>query len=131
MAAPEFSPAVVAFIIDHVRSLDDLQLLMAIIESDERWWDALAAAREFGMPETAARAALDRFASGNLLDIRLTDDVRYQFCPGTAGLRETARAAADAYRRHPIAVARLVPRESTRRIADFADAFRIRRNDDR
>jgi hypothetical protein len=131
MAAPEFDPAVVAFVTHHVRSLDELQLLMAIIQSGQRWWDVPTAAREFGIPETAARVALDRFASHNLLDIRITDDVRYQFSPGTEDLRETAHAAADAYRRHPIAIARLVPRESTRRIADFADAFRIRRDDDR
>jgi DNA-binding MarR family transcriptional regulator len=130
MASPEFSRAIVAFITDHVRSLDELQLLMAIIQSDERWWDSSAAAREFGMTIATARAALDRFAAGNLLDIRITDDVRYQFRPGTDELRDVARNAFDAYRRHPIAVARLVPREPSRRIADFADAFRIRRDDD-
>jgi hypothetical protein len=130
MGSPRFDPAVVAFITDHVRSLDELQLLMAIIQSGARWWDVTAAAREFGMPTSDARASLDRFASHNLLDIRITDDVRYQFRPGTDELRDAARAASDAYRKHPIAVVRLVPREPRRGITDFADAFRIRRDED-
>lgn len=130
MDPSEVSPAVAAFITDHVRSLDELQLLMAIMQSGERWWDASSAARESGLPVPAARAVLDRFAARNLLDIRITDDVRYQFSPGTPALRDTARMAAEVYRKRPLAVARLVPREPRRGITDFADAFRIRRDED-
>src|SRR5688572_30210895 len=100
MASPEFSPAVVAFMADHVRSLDELQLLMSIIQSGDRWWDARIAAREIGMSQAAAGEVLDRFAARNLLDIRVSDDVRYQFCPGTDALRDAARATVDAYRRN-------------------------------
>jgi len=130
MVSPEFAPAVVAFITANVRSLDELELLMSIMQSSERWWDARVAAREIGMSHAAAGEALDRFAAHNLLDIRVTDDVRYQFCPGTETLRDAARAATEAYRRNPIALARLVARPSHRGITDFADAFRIRRDDD-
>ena len=119
MVSPAFAPAVVAFIADHVRSLDELQLLMSIIQSSERWWDARVAAREIGMSHAAAGEALDRFAAHNLLDIRVTDDVRYQFCPGTEALRDAARATTDAYRRNPIALARLVARPSPRGITDL------------
>jgi len=82
------------------------------------------------MPEAEARAALEHLAARNLLDIRIGRDLRYQFRPGTLELREAARAAAEAYRRHPIDLARLVSPER-RSITDFADAFRIRRDDDR
>lgn len=129
MVSSEFSPAVVAFMADHVRSLDELQLLMSVIQSSERWWDARVAAREIGLSHAAAGEALDRFAAQNLLDIRVTDEVRYQFRPGTDVLRDAARATSEAYRRNPIALARLVARTSPRGIADFADAFRIRRDD--
>ena len=127
MAAP-LDPAVATFIADHIRTLDELQLLMSIIQSGDRWWDVPTAAREFGISATEARKALDRFAAHNLLDIRITDDVRYQFCPGTEALLDAARATSDAYRRQPIVVARLVPQQP-RSIKDFADAFRIRRDD--
>ena len=129
MAAREVGPIVAAFLARHVRTLDELQLLMSIIQSGDRWWDVASAARELGMTATDARAALDRFAARNLLDLRLGEDVRYQFCPGTPELRAAAHDTLEAYRGNPIAVARAVT-PKTRGIADFADAFRIRRDDD-
>jgi hypothetical protein len=131
MAAPVLAPVVSAFLARHVRNLDDLHLLMSMIQSGDRWWDVASAAREFGLTPTAARAALDRFAAQNLLDLRLAEDVRYQFCPGTEELRAAARETLDAYRTNPIAVARAAMSQTGRGITDFADAFRIRRDDDR
>jgi len=72
-----FAPSVVAFVTDHVRTLAELQLLIAIIQSDDRWWDASAAARESGLSLQEARRARDHFGAHNLLDIRITGDVRY------------------------------------------------------
>jgi hypothetical protein len=131
MPGPDFSPAIVTFVRTHVRSVEELQLLMALAHTPDRWWDARSAAREVGMPGRDARSAFDFFAAHNLLDIRITDDVRYQFRPGTDALREAARDTAAAYRSRPIDVARLVSGTRARAARDFADAFRIRRHDDR
>lgn len=131
MPKASIAPVVLAFVAEHVRSLDELQLLMAIIQSEGRWWDAATAAREFGISVPDARAALDHFAAHNLLDIRITEDVRYQFRPGTPQLGEAAHATAEAYRRRPVDLAALVKRPSGRSVTDFADAFRIRRDADR
>jgi hypothetical protein len=127
----DVSDAVIAFVRAHVRSVDELQLLMAVANAPERWWGPAAAARELGMAVRDARSALDHFAARNLLDIRITDDVRYQFHPGTEALRQAAREAAAAYRSQPIDVAKLVSGTRSRAARDFADAFRIRRHDDR
>lgn len=131
MSPQEFSPLVLAFMAEHVQSLEELRLLMAVIQSPDRWWDAAAAARELGTSAAAARRVLDRLAAHNLLDIRITGDVRYQFRPGTEDLRQAALTAAEAYRSNPLALAQLVTAAAARRIRDFADAFRIRRDDDR
>jgi hypothetical protein len=125
------SPVVLAFMADHIRSLEELQLLMAVIQSPDRWWDAAAATRELGITTTSARRALDHLAAHNLLDIRITGDVRYQYRPGTDDLRAAARATEEAYRSNPLALAQLVTGTARRGIRDFADAFRIRRDDDR
>ena len=55
------------------------------------------AAREFGFTLPEALAALERFAALNLMDIRVSGDVRYQFRPGTEELRYAARATVGAY----------------------------------
>lgn len=120
-----------AFVADHIRSLEELQLLLAVVQSPDRWWDVTMAARELGMTATAARRGLDALAARNLLDIRITGDVRYQFRPGTDALRDAAVATEETYRMNPLAVVRLVARTDRRGLRDFADAFRIRPDDDR
>ena len=122
-----FPPSVVAFVTDNVRSLAELQLLIAIIQSGDRWWDASAAARESGLSVQEARRALDYFGAHNLLDIRITGDVRYQYRPGTPALRESAEACAAAFRSRPLDLAQLVTGPSPSNVRDFADAFRVRR----
>ena len=122
-------PVVLAFVADHIRSLEELQLLMAVIHAPERWWDAATAARELILPLSVARRTLDHFAAHNLLDIRITGDVRYQFHPGTDDLRAAARACVEAYDAHPQEMVELVKGKMS--VRDFSDAFRIRRDDDR
>lgn len=129
MPRRKVSPVVRAFLLTHVRTLDELQLLMTVAQSSERWWDAAAIANELGMEGRDAGATLERFASRNLLDIRITDDVHYRFRPGTAELSEAAAATIEAYRASPVDVARVIT-ERPRRITDFADAFRLRGKDD-
>jgi hypothetical protein len=130
MSSQRLPISVQVFVAEHIRNVEELQLLIAIIQSGDRWWDSPAAARELGISTTAARRALDHLAARNLLDIRITGDVRYQFCPGTEELRAAAHATDEAYRVNPLAVARLTAGAARRGIRDFADAFRLRREDD-
>jgi hypothetical protein len=122
--------AVAAFIAAHLRTIDDLHLLVATSSERNRWWDADAVARELTIDEAEARRLLEHLAGQNLLDIRLTDDVRYQYKPGTRQLAQEAQACLEAYRSNPAAVWRaLVRARSGASARDFADAFRIKRDD--
>jgi len=86
----------------HLGSLEDLRVLALCVEQRDRWHDAPAIARTLGMARGAARAALDHLARNNLLDIRITADMRYRFRPGTSELESQALALVDAYRRNPV-----------------------------
>jgi hypothetical protein len=121
---------VMAFVARHLRTLDDLEVLMCCIREVDRWWDASTMARELDISVGAARHALVHLARGNLLDIRITGDVRYSFAPGTENLNRTALACADLYRTRPLAILQIITGSTRRQIRDFADAFRIRRDDD-
>ena len=125
------APEVMAFLLSDVRSLEDLQVLMSCAESPGRWWDAAGMAREAGVSVTAARHALDHFVRRNLLDIRVTGDVRYSFSPATGDLQHAVLACAAAYRSRPLAVVKVIAGARQTSVRDFADAFRIRRDDDR
>ena len=131
MPSPEISPLALAFLTDHIRSLEDLQVLMAVQHADTRWWDATTLSREVGIDPRTAQRSLDHLTRHNLLDIRVTDALRYQFRPATDDLRAAVVACAQEYRRNPIAVVQRVGRRGTSSVRDFADAFRIRTDDDR
>jgi hypothetical protein len=79
----------------------------------------------------STRHILDRFVARNLLDVRISDDVRYRFSPGPAGLREATDAFVEAFQRAPALVMQLLLPSRRRSMEDFSDAFRIRRDDDR
>jgi hypothetical protein len=132
MSQPEISPLVLTFLRDHVGNLEQFQLLIRLAQEGDRWWDAASVSRELALTPRDARAALDHLARHNLLDIRITGDVRYQFRPGTDELSDAVRAVVEEYRRKPVQILEQVTgRTAKQRIRDFADAFRIRRDDDR
>jgi hypothetical protein len=130
---PVLSELVTSFITAHLRGIDDLHLLVAMASAPERWFDVDTVARELAMTKANARAALEHLAGRNLLEIRVTGDIRYQFNPGTPMLRDAANACVEVYRRDPMPLWRLGSDKLGRRrsLWDFADAFRIRRHDDR
>src|SRR5688572_16494884 len=82
---------------DHVRDLHDLQLLIALMNAPDRWWDVRTAARELQVPDDAARAALEHLAWRNLLE-------RYQFRPGSEQPRRRSLALAAAFAADPVEV---------------------------
>jgi hypothetical protein len=123
-------PDVVDFARAHLRSVADLQILLTCIDTRERWWDVKAISHQVGLAVREARVTLDHFVSANLLDIRVTDDVRYRFRPGTPEAETAALAFASAYKAHPVAVLGLIGSTARGNLRDFADAFRIRRDDD-
>lgn len=130
--APQALPeAVRTFLAEHIRTLDQFQLLLRLVQAPDRWWDADAAARELGMAHAVAGEALDHLAKQNLLDIRITGDVRYRFRPGTETLRRAALETTEAFRQRPLDVLTVITGSGRHGIRDFADAFRIRRDDDR
>jgi hypothetical protein len=128
MVVPEgLSPDVVQFVNDTVDSVEQLELLVMLIESSGRWWDAVSAGHALGLsPETMQRG-LERLATRNLLAVNLGNDVGYRFEPGSPSLRATSEAFATAFRKNPRALFRLAAQSQKRAIRDFADAFRIRR----
>jgi hypothetical protein len=116
----------------HIGSIEELRVFVVCVDHPQRWWSAAALAREVAQAVTNTQIALERLARRNLLDIRITDDVRYRFRPGTQDLEAQALAFAAAFRQDPVTVIQFVSRRTRRdSLRDFADAFRIRKHDDR
>ncbi len=125
------SAEVAAFIADHQLSLAEIEVLASMSGASQRWWDARQIYSELGIPVADARGLLDHLAGLNLFDIRITDEVRYRFQPGTRELADIVAQLIAANRTHRVAIVRAVERGGRRAVIDFADAFRLRKNGNR
>ena len=120
---------IAAFIGEHLLSIDEIEALTALSNAPARWWDAKLMCRELGLPLSTARFILDHLASLNLLDIRVSDEVRYKFQPGTPQLSLLVTRLVAIYRTNRRAVVRAIARVARRGVLDFADAFKLRNDD--
>jgi hypothetical protein len=121
----------VEFVNDTADSIERLELLVMLIESPDRWWDAVSAGDAIGVNAATTQRDLEHLATRNLLAVNLGTTVSYRYEPGNATIRATSEAFAAAYRDNPRALFRLVASRQNRAVRDFANAFRVRRNDDR
>ena len=64
LAVPDgLSADVVQFVNDAVRSIEQLELLVMLIESSDRWWDVVSGGRALGVEPGTTRRALERLAT--------------------------------------------------------------------
>jgi hypothetical protein len=128
MPADDLTPAIMEFLA-HVHSVDELETLMLLVDAGDRWFDPATVSRQLGVSSARTRAALDALAANNLLDIRLTDDIRYRFRPGRTELEDGALAVAAIYQRQRSALVRIVSRRSPREIRDLETTSGSRKRD--
>src|SRR5262245_43288136 len=90
-----------AFLNGHVSGVSDLEVLLALIHGGHRWWDFESLAARTALDPTSVRFSLEALAAQNLLDIRISDAVRYRLHPGRDDLARSLEAVAAAYRQNP------------------------------
>jgi hypothetical protein len=98
------------FITDHVRSIEQLEILLLLHKDIERWWSAEGVAEELRTSPRSAAARLEDLASRNLLDVRTADGLFYRYRPVSPVVDSAVRATAQAYRERPAAVGTLIYR---------------------
>jgi hypothetical protein len=96
------APILNHFAASYLKSLNHLHVLELCVSQRERWHDAAAIAQALDMSQRDARAALDHLTCSNLLDIRITGDIRYRFRPGTSDLEARAVEFVEAFKRNPL-----------------------------
>ena len=101
----------------------DLEVLVALIHGGNRWWDFESMAARTGTDPSDARRILEGLAAQNLLDIRISDAVRYRLQPGRDDLARSLDALALAYRKDPVAVLNFVA--DGRGAVTHADSHRV------
>jgi hypothetical protein len=118
-----------SFLRDHIRSLEELEILVLLQKDAERWWSAEGVAEELGTPRVVAATRLEEMAARSLLDVRISEQLFFRYAPASPALDTVARDAARAYKEKPAMVATAIDSRAVDEIRAFADAFRIRRKE--
>jgi hypothetical protein len=123
------SPVVRRFLERRIDDVEQLEIVLLLQQHAERWWAAADVAPALRLVERRAAKQLEILGGRHLLDVRLSDDVRYRFSPATPELEAAVKQVADSYREHRAETVAFVSR-GRRSLRDFSDAFRIKRDDD-
>jgi len=115
------------FLADHVRSVGDLELLMLLHGDPERTWSPEVLCEALRCPPSWPTARLEAMAAAGLV---ARDGTGWRFQPADDDLQRAADALAHEYRLRTREVVRFIFSAPGGGVTAFADAFRLRRDDE-
>ena len=125
MADASLTPDVRRFVVARIHSVPMLEALLLVRSRAEPWPLRELAARLY-LAEARVRALVDELCEAGLARVE-ADLVHY--APDSTELAETVGQLATTYSRHVVAVTELIHSGVERKAHEFADAFRLRRDD--
>ena len=123
----DFPEDVRQFLIHHIGSVDQLEVLLLLKGSPQREWDAASVAQALYTQERAAATRLDELRKLGLVAGLEGTPARYVYAP-TPELDRLVGRLADVYAKRRVTVIGIIYSKPSDQVQAFADAFRIRRD---
>jgi hypothetical protein len=128
MGAGGIPESVRRLIADHVKSVEQLEVLLLLRAHPDRDWSGEEVSRTLqSQPESAAARLADLAARGFCAP-SAESEARYRYAPATAALARAVDELADCYARRRHTVITLIFESPSDAIQSFADAFRLRKD---
>lgn len=124
--APVFSDDATAFIRAAIRSVWALEALRCLRAQKSRTWSAAALTRELRASALVIQEVLTTFKAIGLLH---DTDGEVRYAPASPELDAVAGEIISEYDRRPIAVMKEIYAVETSKLQDFANAFRLKKNE--
>jgi hypothetical protein len=122
--------AVRRLIADHIDSVEQLEILLLLFQHPERSWTAESVARELRVSPMSAGDRLKDMARAAIFSKVQGAEGEYRYAPESPQLAEAVAGLAAAYSERRVTVINLIFSKPVDKIRTFADAFRLRRDDD-
>lgn len=122
-----FSDDATTFVRAAIRSVWALEALRCLRAQNSRTWSARALTQELRASELVIQDVLTTFKAAGLLSHDADGAVRY--APVSPELDAVASEIVAEYERRPVAVMKEIYAADTRKIQDFANAFRLKKNE--
>jgi hypothetical protein len=120
---------VAQFILDKIDSIAQLEALLLLRRDPEEGWSAAKLAKRLYTSETQTIEALERLCGAGLAVAAEGESVIYNYQPVSTELGELVDRTAHAYSKHLVPITNLIHSKTKTRVQEFADAFRIRKDD--
>ena len=117
------------FVLAYIDSVVQLEMLLLLMRGKKRW-TATEVARELRIdPEGAAGQLAELTQKGLLTPTNSSAEMGYQYAPSSRRLRELMDGLERAYEDRRVSIISLIYSKPSDTIRVFADAFRIRKED--
>jgi hypothetical protein len=115
------------FVLQYVRSPEELDILLLLFRAPGRWWSAGDVAAVLHLNAEIARCGLERL-SGAFLDVRVESQICFRFSAHNCQ-RDALTAQLEATYHTDRGWLMSLFGNQRRAVMDFADAFRLRKED--
>jgi hypothetical protein len=126
MSKEGLDPAVLAFILERIESVEQLEILLLLATDPGRCWSPDTIAKELRSSPRSAEKWLKTLAAHGLLKRCETADIQFAFGPQTEELRRRVALLAAAYLTRRVTVIETIFNKPVAKMNSFANAFRLR-----
>ena len=119
------------FILRRIESIAELEAMLLLSGHPGQSWSTPQIARRLYVNEQETAMVLARLQSEGLVVADAGDPSTYRYQPGSPELEELAKRVLDIYQKHLVPVTNLVHSKPRTRIHEFADAFKLRKDEPR
>lgn len=129
MATEEIPEDVRSFLLEHIASYAQLEVLTLLQKQPARSFTPEVAALEANIPESAAETALEELHESGVLDVTARDGRdEFRYRPREPGMDRTVERLLVAFKENPIAIVKLMNATAMERVRTsamraFANAF--------
>lgn len=117
------------FILKSIDSIAQLEALLLLRGNQSEEWDTEKVAKRLYISEQETALLLRRLCDKEFIIANSDQPPRYQYQPRSTELRHMVNQVAEIYSKQLVPVTNLIHSKSHNRIQEFADAFRLRKDD--
>lgn len=123
-------PADIAqFIVEKIDAVAQVEALLLLRSAPEQEWDVEAVAKRLYVDEGQAATTLTRLLEERLIVRSALNQSLYRYEPFSSDLKQLIDRLAEVYVKQLVPVTNLIHSKPKSRVQEFADAFKIRKDD--
>lgn len=117
------------FIVDSIDSVAQLEALLLLRNHRHRTWSCQAVAEEIYNSEQHTAELLDKLVARGFIAVEDVQPRAFRYQPASLQVAESIDRLADTYSRYLVPVTNLIHGKSRRIIQQFADAFKLKKEE--